>query len=392
MEPDVSTVVVELTPTGRAAVAIVLVAGPDATRAVDQCCSLVSGHQIGEAPLNRILLGRWDGPAGEELIVCRRSSDSVEIHCHGGIAAVSAIVARLHEFGCQPITWQNWLARSSHDPIHVAAQIALANAPTARTAAILLDQFDGALTTAIGQVLDAVTAGDYETAYNTLNAMLAHRSIGLHLTAPWQVVIAGRPNVGKSSLMNALVGYQRAIVCDLPGTTRDVVGAATAIGGWPIQFSDTAGLRNAGDQLEQAGIERAASAIAGADLVILIDDVKSSADCSEPHCAWSAADITSHLSPSTPQLHVLNKIDLLPPGVSPPAANDDVHTSALSGQGIETLIAAISRALVPSPPVPGAAVPFTADQIERLEIARNAARRGDRAAIDASLRPLISPN
>lgn len=392
MESDASTVVVELTPTGRAAVAVVLVAGPDATRAVDRCCALVSGHQIGQAPLNRILLGRWGGPAGEELIVCRRSSDSVEIHCHGGIAAVSAIVARLHEFGCQPITWQNWLARSSHDPIRVAAQIALANAPTARTAAILLDQFDGALTTAIGQVLNNVAAGEYETACNTLDAMLAHHSIGLHLTAPWQVVIAGRPNVGKSSLMNALVGYDRAIVCDLPGTTRDVVGAATAIDGWPIRFSDTAGLRDSGDQLEQAGIDRATSAIAGADLVILVDEATRQVDRGNPQSVLSGPDIACHLPPSTPRLRVLNKIDLLPSGASPLSANHDVHTSVLSGQGIDTLIAAISRALVPSPPAPGAAVPFTADQIERLEIARNAAKRGNRAAIDASLRPLISPN
>ena len=73
-------------------------------------------------------------------------------------------------------------------------------------------------------------------------------------------MLAGRPNVGKSSLTNALLGYTRSIVFDQPGTTRDVVTATTAIDGWPIEFSDTAGLREGSEPLEAAGIERAASA------------------------------------------------------------------------------------------------------------------------------------
>src|SRR5262249_54249639 len=97
MASDASTVVVELTPSGRAAVAVVVVAGPDAVQAVDQCCLLANQHQIAVAPFNSILLGRWGGPNGEELIVCRRSSDTVEIQCHGGAAAVRAIIAQLHD-------------------------------------------------------------------------------------------------------------------------------------------------------------------------------------------------------------------------------------------------------------------------------------------------------
>jgi tRNA modification GTPase len=390
MAPEPSTFVVELTPAGRAAVAVVLVAGSDAVQFVDQCCSLVSRRPVAIASLDRILLSRWREPGGEELIVCRRSSNSVEVHCHGGTAAVRAVIEQLCKLGCRPLTWQDWLNTSSADPIRAAAQIALSHAPTARTAAIILDQYHGSLAAAVRQVLDADDTGDCVAACDALQAVLAGGRVGLHLTTPWQVVIAGPPNVGKSSLMNALVGYDRAIVCDLPGTTRDVVGATTAIDGWPVRFSDTAGLRDAGDHLEQAGIERAASAIAAADLALLVHDATRDADRGNLDGSWSAANIASYLPPSTPLLRVLNKVDLLPSGVAPSSEGDDLCTSALTGQGIESLIAAISRTLVPTPPPPCAAVPFTADQIKRLEFACDAAQRGDRAAIVASLQPLIS--
>ena len=95
------------------------------------------------------------------------------------------------------------------------------------------------------------------------------------------MVLAGRPNVGKSSLMNALAGHGRSIVHHAPGTTRDAVTLTTAIDGWPVELCDTAGLRPAGDALESAGIERAQERLARADLVVLV------CDQSMP---WSAED------------------------------------------------------------------------------------------------------
>ena len=95
------------------------------------------------------------------------------------------------------------------------------------------------------------------------------------------MVIAGPPNVGKSSLINALLGFQRAIVFDLPGTTRDVVTAVTALDGWPVELSDTAGLRSSDDPLELAGIEQAHRQAAAADCLLLVFDA------SQP---WSARE------------------------------------------------------------------------------------------------------
>ncbi len=267
-----TTRVIELTPTGRAAVAVVLVSGPDAVRCVNECFCCADGRQLESFASGRILVGRWGAPDGEELVVCRRSDEEVEVHCHGGVAAVRAVVDLLCERGCASTHWQDWLGESEADPIRTAAQIELADAPTARTAAVLLDQYQGALSSAIRSVLDAATAGEWETASAALDAILVQRGVGLHLTKPWRVVLAGRPNVGKSSLMNALVGFQRAIVCDLPGTTRDVVTAMTAIDGWPIQLADTAGLRSTRDEIELAGVTRATAAAGAADLVLLVED------------------------------------------------------------------------------------------------------------------------
>jgi small GTP-binding protein len=93
-----------------------------------------------------------------------------------------------------------------------------------------------------------------------------------HLVSPWHIVLAGLPNAGKSSLLNALVGYERAIVFAQPGTTRDVVTAAAAYDGWRWELRDTAGLRATDDPLEAAGIERTDAMLAASDVTVLVID------------------------------------------------------------------------------------------------------------------------
>lgn len=369
-----STRVIELTPAGRAAVAVVLVAGPDASSAVDQCVHRADARRPSDFPIGRILVGRWGSPQGEELVVCRRSDVEVEIHCHGGVAAVCAVIAQLAALGCVPTRWQDWL-REVATPIRAAAQIALAEAPTARTAAVLLDQYDGALASALDAVLMATTSHDWTSAVSILEAVISHRGVGLHLIRPWRVVIAGRPNVGKSSLLNSLVGFQRAIVCDLPGTTRDVVTAATAIDGWPVMLTDTAGFRETADEIESAGVELATAAVAGADLIVLVDDADSTGDDMPP----TQASI----------LRVLNKIDLAATAAARDQHRYDLATSTVTGAGIAELVAAIGKRLVPTPPPSGAAVPFLAAQVARLELALAAARQQDAAAVARSLLALV---
>ena len=164
--------------------------------------------------------------------------------------------------------------------------------------------------------------------------LLAREQLGRHLTRPWSVVLAGRINVGKSSLLNALAGYGRAIVHPAPGTTRDAVAVTTAVDGWPVELCDTAGLRATGDAIERAGIERARQRLAQADLVVLV------ADRSVP---WSPEDEgLARQYPAAVLVH--NKCDLPASSGHRPGG---ISTSALRGQGIDALLTAIGRRLAP---------------------------------------------
>ena len=178
----------------------------------------------------------------------------------------------------------------------------------------------------------------------------------VHLVEPWQVVLAGPPNAGKSSLMNAIVGSARAIVHSEPGTTRDWVDALTAIDGWPIALTDTAGLRDSFDSIENEGIRRARLRIAAADLVIFVVDA--TFGWTDTHTQLRAATNGKR------SLTVWNKIDLLERMDCPPEA---ISTSANEGRGISELLAAISKKLVPAVPPPLAAVPFRSRHVRQLE-------------------------
>ncbi len=384
------TYVVELTPAGRAAVAVVLVAGPQAVRVVEECVTAASQRRLASLPLGWVVLCRWGGAEGEEVVVCRRSEDRIEIHGHGGSAAVRAVVDRLVERGCRPLPWRDWLRRSEDDPQGAAAQIALADATTTRTAAVLLDQYHGALTAAIRRAIVAAAA-DWRQAAEVLDEVLRFRDVGLHLIEPWRVVLAGPPNVGKSSLLNAMAGYQRAIVSPLPGTTRDVVTLLTAIDGWPVQLADTAGLRAGQDELESAGVALAAAQLAAADLAIVVRDATDETGDLGRSEYYFAAKTVSELPQSARVIHVRNKIDLVDAADRGDSCRvGAVATSAITGQGIADLIAAIGQSLVPIAPPAGAAVPFAGEQLAALAAARAAINERDAPAAKTALQALLA--
>jgi tRNA modification GTPase len=349
-----------LTPAGRGAIATIGVRGTGAVQLVGRWFAPASGKALSDCPAGAVVFGRFgaSAAAAEELVVGILSKDDVEIHCHGGTAAVEAIMAALVSPNCQRIAWTEWAATRESDPLAAAALLALAAARTERTAAILLDQYHGALRMALSNIAQRLQT-DLRGARQSLDELLSRADLGRHLTRPWRVVVTGVPNVGKSSLINALLGYQRSIVFDQPGTTRDVLTASTAIDGWPVELVDTAGLREGGDPIEAEGVARAQRQAAEADLVIEVLD----------------ASVGGRGSGSTSKLVVHNKCDLCPPARN--AQSTELRISAKTGLGIDALIQAIGKRLVPNPPPRGAGVPFTESQITAIERTMESLSRGD---------------
>lgn len=345
-----ATCVAVLTPAGRGAVATIAVRGPRAIEVVSRCFAAASDRPLAALAPGEVAFGKLavTGEAAEEAVVGIVSSLEVEVHCHGGLAVTEAAAKALAAAGAARIDWRPWAMTIESDEIKAEAAMALAEARTERTAAILLDQYRGALAAAIERGEDPAN-------------LLQWSDLGRHLTKPWQVVLCGRPNVGKSSLINALVGYARAIVHDQPGTTRDVLSAAAAFDGWPVELSDTAGLRAGESFIETEGIARAKTQIAAADLLLLVTDATLS---------WTAADealwheVQSLAREGCRQIVVHNKCDAAPvPSDNRPLG---LAVSALTKAGLAELEQAIAAALVPNPPPPGTAVPFTERQVAML--------------------------
>ena len=151
------------------------------------------------------------------------------------------------------------------------------------------------------------------------------------------MAIVGRPNAGKSSLLNALSGQDSAIVTDIPGTTRDVLREMIDLDGIPVHVADTAGIRETDDVIEAEGVRRAREALAEADIVLLVEDARAPDD--------EAAALYRELPVHATVIRVDNKVDLLPPDAARPAAPDRVWISAKTGEGLASLRSRIREAV-----------------------------------------------
>ena len=202
--------------------------------------------------------------------------------------------------------------------------------------------------------------------HHELDGLLVWANFGLHLSTPWSVTLTGRPNVGKSSLINALLGYQRSIVFNEPGTTRDVVTGETALEGWPIILADTAGIRRGAGELESAGITLARERLQAADLCLVLIDLSQTptVDDDEFLNQWPDAIVVAH------------KCDL-PDQWREHLPNHAIKVSSLSGEGLNELQKQIVSRLIPAVPPPGTPIPITARQVDILTAARNSTTKVD---------------
>ncbi len=423
-----------LTGLGRSAIAVIGLRGDRSGKIIDQCFRKASEPVM--LP-GQIRYGIWTGPRddrpdgddpsiGEAVVVTPIEVDHLEIHCHGGAAAIERIVGDLRRFGASQIEMADWLGT---EPALIAEALqVLQRCLTARTAAIALDQVRGALldwvtnwiaaleSKPLASAVDAASDdGSLKRLRQTASEILAQAPIGTRLTQPFRVVLIGPPNVGKSSLINAIVGYDRSITHRQAGTTRDVLEADTVIDGLPIRLSDTAGIRQSDQPIEREGISRAWSAAQQADLILSVTSAEPQALAPgleprlapglEPRLAPGfgpplapglepglAPDLwpplASGLQPPTvaSQLaadvsargvavcRVINKSDLRQPGDRPPSAS--IATNALTGEGIPELLAVIAEKLGQSTPPPGHPVPVTGRQADLVgKIVRSTSRQ-----------------
>ena len=353
---ETHTIVARLTSTVPSAIAVLEINGPSALDYANRCWRPNQGDN--NLQINAIRFGftRCDNlEQSESIVICRTGESRVEIHCHGGRMASDAILRKLIHCGAieQPAN-RGWFVRST-DEIASEAQQDLLLATTLRTTSILLDQFRGSLGLELDTIKSTMIAGNTAEAIRRLTQLNARAELGRHLIEPWQVVLAGPPNSGKSSLLNMLLGYSRAIVHEQAGTTRDLLEERSSFDGWPIELVDGAGIRTARDAIEATGIELTLQRIATADCTLLLVDRAT---------GWTHAhdQILDHCSGRVVLVNTKSDLIRVDTNVQgspiPDSITMQVDTSSVTGAGLKELMNTVVSSLVPQPPLPSDPVPF----------------------------------
>ncbi len=356
------TTVSRLTSAAPSAIAVLQIDGPSALEYLRRLWRPNQGDS--HLQMNAIRFGftSIEGQAsGESIVVCRTDEHQVEIHCHGGRLASEIILRTLISYGAIEQSTDP-LGHTSEDMIFVEAREDLVQTTTLRTTSILLDQMRGALQREFDIIHAALYAGDFSDALTRLKQLEERANVGRHLIEPWQVVLAGPPNSGKSSLFNLLLGYSRAIVHEQAGTTRDLLSEQSSFDGWPIELIDGAGIRKANDGIEATGVERTLHRIASADCVLLLVDrttgwTETHADILR-HCVGKVVLVVT--KSDLGQASLITNSDCLldiPTNVSDSIATR-VETSSVTGAGLKELIDAVVSSLVPMVLKAGDPIPF----------------------------------
>ena len=367
------TIVAAATPPGRGGVGIVRISGPLA--------GLIARAVLGRLPLPRYAThARFTGadelPMDEGLALffpaphSYTGEDLLELQGHGGPVPIETLIARAVQLGARRALPGEFTQRAYlNDRLDLAQAEAVADlidAGSEAAARAALRSLQGEFSARV-RALDAALAGirahveatiDFPTdeidhladgALATRLAVVRAQCAALQaaarqgriITEGLTVVIAGAPNAGKSTLLNALAGHEAAIVTEIPGTTRDVLRERIQIEGVPVLLLDTAGLRDSGDAIETEGMRRARAAMEQADRILFLVDA-----ASDPRAASFRTE-RARLPATTLVTVVYAKADLLEPGAAAALAKPDVPAitvSARSGAGLDALRAHLLEA------------------------------------------------
>ncbi len=367
-----------LTPRNRGAVASIWIRSPNVEDHLDVLFQpLREGTFSTLCHANDVIYGTWRSgdSAGEDVVVHRLDAQSVEVHTHGGNAVTDAIETTLARSGFVNVAADEYLLRNESNLWTVEIKSALIRATTQDSALMLLRQLE-ILPNEITKIKALVTKQDFANAIIRVENILSWADFGRHLTSPFQIVLFGEPNVGKSSLINALAGFNRTIVHETPGTTRDSISHLTAMNGWAVEIRDTAGIRRTTDEIENKGIEVVYEVVEKADLLIQVSDPST-----QKGTLLEYEELNQRIA-EKPVLKVWNKIDVTSEETrkSLDLERQQVLVSALHSEGIDQLINVIIERLVPQSPSVDQAIPVSSRQIERLESCLTALRNADSSA------------
>ena len=293
------------------AIGIIRLTGDDCIAVAQKVVTLNNKKSLSEAPNRKMLLADLHDKEGRVIdamcvVVARgphsyTGEDTVEFHCHGSPAVLAAGLEALYIAGAHPAKRGEFTKRAflngKLDLTQAEAVIDLIEADSAEAAANAAGQVGGVLQKKLDPIYNELTdlcshfhavldypdediedfgldnyADTLQHNANALNSILKTYNQGKLLRQGVAAAIVGRPNVGKSSLLNAIAGYDRVIVTDIPGTTRDTVEETVMLGKTKLRLIDTAGIRETADTVEAIGVERSKQAVENADLVIFVCD------------------------------------------------------------------------------------------------------------------------
>lgn len=377
------TIAAIATGTQVSAIGIIRLSGDETFRVIDRLFFPYSGKKMSESADRRLIFGELRDRGGELLDVCLctisraphsyTGENTAELQCHGSPTVLRAALDELFALGARQAAPGEFTKRAFlNGRMELCAAEAVADiidAETVECAKNAAGQLSGAISRKVDGIYSALTdisshyhavldypdediedfqlesyEGSLTSALTELERLLQSHERGKLMTGGIPAAIAGRPNAGKSSLLNALLGYDRAIVTAIPGTTRDTIEEKLRIGRLTLRLIDTAGIRNTDDEVERLGVERSRAAMSKAELVIAVVD--GSGEITDED-----REVIAQAEAAPKGIVVLSKRDIAEPDAEITTALPVVSLSSVTGDGMDELERVIAEQF-PLPEVP----------------------------------------
>lgn len=377
------TIAAIATGTQVSAIGIIRLSGDETFRVIDRLFFPYSGKKMSESADRRLIFGELRDRGGELLDVCLctisraphsyTGENTAELQCHGSPTVLRAALDELFALGARQAAPGEFTKRAFlNGRMELCAAEAVADiidAETVECAKNAAGQLSGAISRKVDGIYSALTdisshyhavldypdediedfqlesyEGSLTSALTELERLLQSHERGKLMTGGIPAAIAGRPNAGKSSLLNALLGYDRAIVTAIPGTTRDTIEEKLRIGRLTLRLIDTAGIRDTDDEVERLGVERSRAAMSKAELVIAVVD--GSGEITDED-----REVIAQAEAAPKGIVVLSKRDIAEQDAEITTALPVVSLSSVTGDGMDELERVIAEQF-PLPEVP----------------------------------------